>query len=159
MFEGWPLLSVLVWLPIAGGVTLLAIGKRSAVLTRWLALLFAAVTFLLSLSLWTGFDPHGGMQFVERVLWIPAFGIEYALGVDGVAMPLIILTAFSILVVVVSGWDTISDKPWAYYASFLIMEGVMHGVFAAMDAILFYVFWEAMLVPMFLIIGIWGGAN
>ena len=84
MFEGWPLLSVLVWLPIAGGVALLAIGRQSAVLTRWLALVFAALTFLLSLPLWTGFDPHGGMQFVERVPWIPVFGIEYALGVDGI---------------------------------------------------------------------------
>ncbi|NLO80480.1 MAG: NADH-quinone oxidoreductase subunit M [Xanthomonadaceae bacterium] len=159
MFEGWPLLSVLVWLPIAGGVALLAIGRQSAVLTRWLALVFAALTFLLSLPLWTGFDPHGGMQFVERVPWIPVFGIEYALGVDGIAMPLIILTTFSTLIVVLAGWDTITDKPSAYYACFLIMEGIMNGVFAAMDAILFYVFWEAMLVPMFLIIGIWGGEN
>lgn len=159
MFEGWPLLSVLVWLPIAGGVALLAICRQSAVLTRWLALVFAALTFLLSLPLWTGFDPHGGMQFVERVPWIPVFGIEYALGVDGIAMPLIILTTFSTLIVVLAGWDTITDKPSAYYACFLIMEGIMNGVFAAMDAILFYVFWEAMLVPMFLIIGIWGGEN
>lgn len=159
MFEGWPLLSLLVWLPIAGGVALLAVGRQSPSLTRWLALLTAAVTFLLSLPLWTGFDPHGGMQFVERVSWIPAFGIQYALGVDGIAMPLILLTTFSILIVVVAGWEVITDKPWAYYACFLIMEGVMIGVFAAMDAILFYVFWEAMLVPMFLIIGIWGGAN
>src|SRR5690606_35826050 len=145
MFEGWPLLSVLVWLPIAGGVALLAIGRQSAVLTRWLALVFAALTFLLSLPLWTGFDPHGGMQFVERVPWIPVFGIEYALGVDGIAMPLIILTTFSTLIVVLAGWDTITDKPSVYYACFLIMEGIMNGVFAAMDAILFYVFWEAML--------------
>src|SRR5690606_36987593 len=86
-------------------------------------------------------------------------GVNYALGVDGIAMPMIILTTFSIVLVVLAGWDTITDKPSAYYACFLIMEGIMNGVFAAMDAILFYVFWEAMLVPMFLIIGIWGGEN
>jgi len=159
MFEGWPLLSLLVWLPIAGGVALLAIGGRSPALVRWLALLTALVTFLLSLPLWTGFDPHGGMQFVERVAWIPSFGANYALGGDGIAMPMIILTTFSIVLVVLAGWEVITDRPWAYYAAFLIMEGIMNGVFAAMDAILFYVFWEAMLVPMFLIIGIWGGPN
>src|SRR5690606_2559023 len=141
MFEGWPLLSLLVWLPIAGGVAVLAIGGRSPALVRWLALLTALVTFLLSLPLWTGFDPHGGMQFVERVAWIPSFGVNYALGGDGIAMPMIILTTFSIVLVVLAGWEVITDRPWAYYAAFLIMEGIMNGVFAAMDAILFYVFW------------------
>jgi NADH-quinone oxidoreductase subunit M len=159
MFEGWPLLSLLVWFPIAGGVALMAIGGRSPSLVRWLALLVAALTFLMSLPLWSGFDPQGGMQFVERVSWIPAFGIDYALGVDGIAMPMILLTTFSTLIVVVASWESIKDRRWAYLACFLIMQGVMVGVFAAMDAILFYVFWEAMLVPMFLIIGVWGGEN
>jgi NADH-quinone oxidoreductase subunit M len=159
MFEGWPLLSLLVWFPIAGGVALMAIGGRSPSLVRWLALLVAALTFLMSLPLWSGFDPQGGMQFVERVSWIPAFGIDYALGVDGIAMPMILLTTFSTLIVVVASWESIKDRQWAYLACFLIMQGVMVGVFAAMDAILFYVFWEAMLVPMFLIIGVWGGEN
>jgi NADH-quinone oxidoreductase subunit M len=158
-FEGLPLLSLLIWLPIAGGVALMAPGDRSRSLARGIALVVALATFLLSLPLWFGFDPQGGMQFVERLEWIPAFGIEYALGIDGIAMPLIILTTFSIVIVVLAGWEVITDRPWAYYASFLIMEGIMVGVFAALDGILFYVFWEAMLVPMFLIIGVWGGPN
>lgn len=159
MFEGWPLLSLLVWLPIAGGVVLMVLGDRSPTLARWIALLTALATFLLSLPLWTGFDPQGGMQFVERLSWIPAFDVEYALGVDGIAMPLIVLTTFSIVIVVLAGWEVITSRPYAYYASFLIMEGIMVGVFSALDGILFYVFWEAMLVPMFLIIGVWGGPN
>lgn len=137
----------------------MAIGGRSPSLVRWLALLVAAISFLMSLPLWSGFDPHGGMQFVENVSWVPAFGIHYALGVDGIAMPMILLTTFSTLIVVVSSWSSVADRQWAYYACFLIMQGIMVGVFAAMDAILFYVFWEAMLVPMFLIIGVWGGSN
>src|SRR5690606_17327728 len=108
---------------------------------------------------WTQFQPGAAMQFVESVDWIPAFGVKYALGVDGIAMPMIILTTFSIVLVVLAGWEVITQRPAAYYASFLIMEGIMVGVFAALDAILFYVFWEAMLVPMFLIIGVWGGPN
>ena len=159
MFEGWPLLSLLVWLPIAGGLLLLAMGNRSIGAARWTALAIALLTFLLSLPLWSGFDPAAGMQFVEDVAWIPAFDIRYALGVDGIAMPLIILTTFSIVLVVLAGWEAIQNRPAQYYASFLIMEGIMVGVFSALDAILFYVFWEAMLVPMFLIIGVWGGPN
>jgi proton-translocating NADH-quinone oxidoreductase, chain M len=159
MFEGWPLLSLLVWLPIAGGLVLLAIGDRAPGAVRGLALATAVLTFLLSLPLWTQFQPAGGMQFVESVDWIPSFGVKYALGVDGIAMPLIILTTFCMILVVLAGWEVIQTKPAAYFASFLIMEGIMVGVFAALDAILFYVFWEAMLVPMFLIIGIWGGPN
>jgi NADH-quinone oxidoreductase subunit M len=159
MFEGWPLLSLLVWLPIVGGVLLLALKDAGLGVVRWTALAVALLTFLLSLPLWTGFDPGAGMQFVENVAWIPAFDVNYALGIDGIAMPLIILTTFSIVIVVLAGWEVIVNRPAQYYAAFLIMEGIMVGVFCALDAILFYVFWEAMLVPMFLIIGIWGGPN
>ena len=152
-----PLLSLVIWVPIAGGVAVLAAGRRDA-LARWLALGFAAATLLLSLPLYTGFDPAvRGMQFVEDHAWIEAFNIRYHLGVDGISMLLILLTTYSTLLVVVAGWDSVRYRVSQYMGAFLIMEGLMIGVFAALDAALFYVFWEAMLIPMFLIIGIWGG--
>jgi len=156
MVEQTPLLSLLIWLPIIGGAALLLM--RSADWARWAALGVSVAVFLLSLFLWTGFE--GGtaaMQFVERVPWVESFDIDYHLGVDGISMPLMILTTFTTVLVVIAGWDVIRYKPAAYYAAFLIMEGVMLGVFAALDAILFYMFFEATLIPMFLIIGIWGG--
>src|SRR5690606_31888550 len=97
------------------------------------------------------------MQFVERAPWIQSFGIEYYLGVDGISMPLILLTTFMTVVVVIAGWEVIKIKVAQYMAAFLIMEGLMNGVFASLDAALFYVFWEAMLIPMFIVIGVWGG--
>jgi NADH-quinone oxidoreductase subunit M len=115
-------------------------------------------TFALSIGLYTGFDSStSAMQFVEKAPWIPAFNINYHFGVDGFSMPLIILTTFTTILVVIAGWEVIRKKPAQYYAAFLIMEGLMVAVFAALDAIFFYVFWEAMLVPMFILIGIWGG--
>ncbi|MBA1148553.1 NADH-quinone oxidoreductase subunit M [Ectothiorhodospiraceae bacterium WFHF3C12] len=160
MFEGWPILSLLIWLPIAGGVAVLVAGDGAPRLMRWLALVVSVVVFALSLSLWTGFDTStAAMQFVEHVKWIPTFDVYYHLGVDGISVPLIVLTAFATPLVVIAGWEVIQYKTSQYMASFLIMEGIMIGVFSALDAILFYVFWEAMLIPMFLIIGIWGGAN
>ena len=160
MFEGWPLLSLLVWLPIAGGVAVLAAGNGSAERARWTALAVAAGTLALAAALWVGFEAGvAGMQFEERVAWIRAFDIHYHLGVDGISMPLVVLTAFSTLLVVVAAWEVVRYKPAQYLAAFLIMEGIMIGVFSALDAILFYVFFEAMLIPMFLIIGIWGGPN
>jgi NADH-quinone oxidoreductase subunit M len=154
----WPILSVLIWLPIAGGVATLALGERAIVLGRWIALVTTAVTFGISTLLFTGFDSSTAqMQFVEELAWIPAFNALYALGVDGIAMPLIILTTFITPLVVISAWTVIEKKPAQYYASFLILEGLMIGVFASLDALLFYVFWEAMLIPMFIIIGVWGG--
>ena len=159
MFE-WPLLSFVIWLPIVGGLLVLASGDRAAEATRWTALGVAILTFLLSLPLWFGFDSTTAeMQFVERASWIPAFNVEYHLGIDGISMPLIILTTFITIFVIIAGWEVIQHRPSLYLASFLIMEGIMIGVFSALDAILFYVFWEAMLIPMFLIIGIWGGPN
>jgi NADH-quinone oxidoreductase subunit M len=127
---------------------------------RQTALLVSIVTFLLSLGLYTGFDiTTATMQFQENITWIDAFSANYHLGVDGISMPLIILTTFTTVLVVLAGWQVIQNKTAQYMAAFLIMEGLMIGVFAALDAVLFYVFWEAMLVPMFLIIGIWGGPN
>src|SRR5262245_34552390 len=154
----WPILSVLIWLPIAGGVVMLALGDRGAALGRWVALLTTAVTFGLSTLLWAYFDSSTAlMQFTEERSWIPAFNSAYALGVDGISMPLILLTTFITPLVVIASWTVIEKKPAQYYAAFLILEGLMIGVFAALDALLFYVLWEAMLIPMFIIIGIWGG--
>ncbi|AHF03211.1 NADH-quinone oxidoreductase subunit M [Marichromatium gracile] len=156
----FPLLTLLIWLPIVGGIAVLASGDRSASTSKWTALGFAVLTFVSSLWLWFGFDPGTAeMQFAERVAWIPTFDVYYALGVDGISMPLIILTTFITIFVVIAGWEVISYKPSQYMAAFLIMEGVMIGVFSALDAVLFYVFWEAMLIPMFIIIGVWGGPN
>ncbi|MEN8176808.1 MAG: NADH-quinone oxidoreductase subunit M, partial [Pseudomonadota bacterium] len=158
MTSFWPVLSITIWLPILGGLMVLGSGDRAPGLTRWLALLVAVLTFLVSLPLWGGFDASTAqMQFVEHAPWIPGFNANYHLGVDGISMPLILLTTFITVLVVIAGWEVIQYKPHQYMAAFLIMEGVMVGVFSALDAMLFYVFWEAMLIPMFLIIGIWGG--
>jgi NADH-quinone oxidoreductase subunit M len=155
-----PILSLVIWLPIIGGMLVLASGDKQANVTRWTALIVALLTFVVSLPLWSGFDTSTAqMQFVERSMWISLFNIEYYLGVDGISMPLIVLTTFITVFVVIAGWEVIQYKPSQYMAAFLIMEGVMVGVFSALDAMLFYVFWEAMLIPMFLIIGVWGGPN
>ena len=154
------LLSVLIWLPVAGGLAVLLLGRGggNGPSLRWLALTVAVLTFVLSIPLYTGFDRGtAAMQFVERVAWIPAFNIEYFLGVDGLSMPLILLTTFLTPLVVIAGWEVIQRQVAAYFGAFLILEGLMIGVFAALDGLLFYIFWEAMLVPMFIIIGIWGG--
>jgi len=160
MLADRPILSLTIWLPIVGGLLVLASGDKAANATRWTALTFAILTFIVSLPLYSGFDSTTvGMQFVERATWIELFKIEYYLGVDGISMPLIILTTFISIFVIIAGWEVIQYKPSHYMAAFLIMEGVMVGVFSALDAMLFYVFWEAMLIPMFLIIGVWGGPN
>ena len=152
------LLSILIWLPIAAGVLILLLGERNIIAGRWLALLASLATLALSVPLWTHFDTGtAALQFVEKLPWIPHFDAYYALGVDGISMPLIVLTAFMTVPVVITGWTVIETRPAQYYAAFLIMEGLMIGVFSASDALLFYFFWEAMLIPMFLIIGIWGG--
>ena len=155
------ILSILIWLPILGGILILSTGgDRSAQLARKIALGFSAGTFLLSLSLYADFDmTTASMQFVERHMWIENLHIQYSLGVDGISMPLIILTTLLTVIVVIAGWGVITKRVAQYMASFLIMEGLMIGVFSSMDAILFYLFWEAMLIPMFLIIGVWGGSN
>ena len=155
------ILSILIWLPILGGILILSIGgDRNAQLARKIALGFSGGTFLLSLSIYADFDiTTASMQFVERYQWIESLHIQYFLGVDGISMPLIILTTLLTIIVVIAGWEVITKRVAQYMASFLIMEGLMIGVFSSMDAILFYLFWEAMLIPMFLIIGVWGGSN
>ena len=158
MFFDTYLLSLVIWLPIFGGITVLLNGDNT--FTRPLSLIVALATLCLSVSLYTGFDmTTADMQFVEHLPWIATFGIHYHLGIDGFSMPLIILTAFSTVIVVIAGWEVIQDRASQYMAAFLIMTGLLIAVFAALDAILFYVFFEAMLIPLFLVIGIWGGPN
>lgn len=158
--EQLPLLSLSVWLPILGGVLVLALGSGRDEMARWLALVTSGVVLLVTIALLVGFDPSSAsMQFVEERLWIGAFDIHYKLGVDGISILLVLLTALSTLIAVAASWESIREQVPMYMAAFLIMEGLMIGVFSALDAILFYVFWEAMLIPMFLIIGIWGGPN
>ena len=160
MSADWPILSAVIWLPVLGGLLVAFSGDRAPNVSRWLALVVAVLTFLLSLLLYTGFEMNtAAMQFQENIPWIESLQVNYHLGVDGISMPLIILTTFITILVVIAGWQVIQYKPSQYMAAFLIMEGVMVGVFSALDAMLFYVFWEAMLIPMFLIIGIWGGPN
>jgi NADH-quinone oxidoreductase subunit M len=155
------LLSFVIFLPILGGVAVLATGSdRNADYARQLSLAVAVLTFLATLPLYASF--HTGtaaMQFVEDHAWIDAFRVRYRLGIDGISLLLILLTSFSTVLVMISSWRSIDKKVAQYHASFLVMEGLMIGVFSALDGILFYVFWEAMLVPMFLIIGLWGGQN
>jgi len=161
MFSDWPLLSLVIWTPIIGGLLLLALTKNNnSVNTRFIALAISIITLLLSVPLYTDFNTAtAAMQFSEMTPWISAFNINYHLGVDGISMPLIVLTTFMTVIVVIAGWEVIKDKVEQYMAAFLIMEGLMVGVFSALDAALFYVFWEAMLIPMFIVIGIWGGEN
>ncbi len=155
----WPILSLLIFLPIAGGLLTLLCGDR-ATIARPVALLFSILTMLVSFGLYLGFDTSTAqMQFVERFPWVTAFNIEYYLGIDGFSLPLILLTTISTVLVVIAGWEVIKDRAAQYLAAFLIMEGLMLGVFTALDAILFYLFFEAMLIPLFLVIGIWGGPN
>jgi len=160
MLAEFPWLTLIIWLPIFGGAAVIASGDKAAELTKLIALCVAVLTFLVSLSLWFGFDSgSAAMQFVERSTWIGSLKIDYFLGVDGISMPLILLTTFISIFVIIAGWDVITYRPSYYMGAFLIMEGIMVGVFSALDAILFYFFWEAMLIPMFIIIGVWGGAN
>lgn len=160
MFSELPLLSLVIWVPIAGAALVLALGDQRANGARTAALLVALATLALSIPLFTGFAiDTADMQFVEFRPWIESFGINYHLGVDGIAMPLIVLTTFTTVLVVIAGWEVIKQRPSQYMAAFLVMEGFINGVFAALDAALFYVFWEAMLIPMFIIIGMWGGPN
>ncbi len=158
MLTDWPVLSLVIWLPIIGGVTVLGVGDKAADAARRLALGFSVATFALSVPLFAQFERETAtMQFTELYPWIDLFNIHYHLGVDGISMPLILLTTFITVLVVIAAWEVIQRRVAQYLAAFLIMEGLMVGVFAALDAVLFYIFFEGMLIPMFLIIGVWGG--
>ena len=156
-----PLLSLAIWVPILAGILVLFTGDdKNASCARWIALLGAIVAFAVTIPLYTGFNfADGGFQFQEGFSWIPTFNIHYHLGADGIAVPLILLTSFTTILVVIAAWEVIQKRVAQYMAAFLIMSGLMIGVFSALDAILYYVFWEAMLIPMFLVIGVWGGPN
>ena len=155
------LLSLAIWTPIFFGVVLLALGRDDqAGAVRWVALIGALAGFLVTLPLYTGFQlGTAEMQFVENSMWIERFNVNYHLGVDGISFWFVMLTAFINVVVVIAGWEVITHKVSQYMASFLILSGLMIGVFCALDGLLFYVFFEATLIPMYLIIGIWGGPN
>jgi NADH-quinone oxidoreductase subunit M len=156
--SAFPLLSLLIWLPILGGALCMLVGNGRPQAARWLALVTALVALALSISLLTGFNmTSAGMQFVEQQAWIPSYDIRYHLGVDGISVPLIGLTTLTTVLVLIGAWSVIEKRASQYVAAFLILEGVMIGVFASLDAMLFYVFFEAMLIPMFIIIGVWGG--
>ncbi len=161
MIEKLPILSLLIWLPVFGAMLVMfGPGQKHRGATQWLSLATALATFVLSLWALSEFDSaRYFLQFVEDKPWIETLGVRYSLGVDGFSLPLIVLTSLMTLIVVVSSWNNINLRLAHYLAGFLVMCGLMNGVFAATDSILFYVFWEAMLVPMFLIIGIWGGPN
>ena len=155
------LLSLAIWTPIVFGVILLALGRDDqARAVRWIALIGAIAGFLVTLPLYGGFDTTtSAMQFVEKAPWIARFDISYHLGVDGISFWFVLLTAFITVVVVIAGWEVITERVNQYYGAFLILSGLMIGVFCALDAVLFYTFFEATLIPMYLIIGIWGGPN
>ncbi|CAG0124245.1 NADH-quinone oxidoreductase subunit M [Rhodocyclaceae bacterium] len=161
MIFGLPVLSVVIWLPIIFGILVLATGNdRNAPLARIIALVGAILGFLVAIPLYTGFDKMtSAMQFVEMRDWITRYNIHYHLGVDGISMLFILLNSFFTPLVVIAGWKVIEKRVAQYMAAFLIMSGLVNGVFASLDAVLFYVFWEAMLIPMFIIIGVWGGPN
>ena len=158
MVQYLPILSLLVWAPILGGLVILCVGDRMRDSVKLFTLLVSLFALLMSILLYLRFDTTTVlMQFVEYSEWISTFNINYHLGVDGISVPLIMLTTFTTVLVVIAGWVVIESRLSQYMASFLILEGLMNGVFVSMDAILFYFFWEAMLIPMFLIIGVWGG--
>jgi NADH-quinone oxidoreductase subunit M len=156
----WPILSVLVWLPILGGGIVMGLGDRRAQLARLLSLVVSIATLAVAVAMYMAFDNSTAqMQFSEFNPWIRTFDINYVLGIDGLSLPLILLTAFFGPLVVIAGWEVIRKKVHQYMAAFLVMEGLMIGMFCALDGLLFYVFFEAMLIPMFLVIGMWGGPN
>jgi NADH-quinone oxidoreductase subunit M len=153
-------LSLAVWVPIVAGLIVLAVGDRNLREARWIALLGAVVGFLVTIPLVTGFQTGtSAMQFVELAPWIPRFNVNYHLGIDGISVLFILLNSFITVLVVIAGWEVIRSRVAQYMAAFLVMSGFLNGTFAALDAVLFYVFFEATLIPMYLVIGVWGGPN
>ncbi|WP_027795461.1 NADH-quinone oxidoreductase subunit M [Paraburkholderia acidipaludis] len=159
--HAYPILSIAIWLPILFGIVVLVVGSlRSSSADRWLALIGSVLSFLVTLPLVSGFDTTtAALQFEEKSVWIERFNISYHLGIDGIAMWFVVLTSLMTVIVVIAGWQVIQRNVAQYYAAFLILSGLMIGVFCAADGLLFYVFFEATLIPMYIIIGIWGGPN
>ena len=161
MLFDFPLLSLIIWLPIIFGFAVFATGNdQNARLARWISLAGSVLGLLVAIPLYTSFDSTtSAMQFVENHVWFEHFNVNYHVGVDGISMPLILLNCFITPLVILAGWEGIKERVSQYMGAFLVMSGIVNGVFAALDALLFYAFWEASLIPMFLIIGIWGGPN
>ena len=158
---GFNLLNLAIWIPIFAGAAVLATGSdRNAGTARVIALVGAVLGFVVTLPLYAQFDPQAsGFQFTTLRPWIETFNVNYHLGIDGVSLLLILLNSFTTVLVVIAGWEVIRERVAQYLAAFLILSGLMNGVFCALDALLFYVFFEATLIPMFVIIGVWGGPN
>ncbi|RPJ45707.1 MAG: NADH-quinone oxidoreductase subunit M, partial [Betaproteobacteria bacterium] len=156
-----PLLSLAIWMPIIAGIAVLFTGgDRNAPAARVIALIGAVLGFAVTLPLYAGFDlQQGNFQFVELRPWIESFNVHYHLGIDGISLLLILLNSFTTVLVVIAGWSVIQSRVSQYMAAFLVLSGLMNGVFSSLDALLFYVFFEATLIPMFVIIGVWGGPN
>jgi len=161
MMQGLPLLSLAIWAPIIAGVAvLLTGGDRNAHAARVIALIGALIGFAVTIPLYTGFDlQQGGFQFVEMRTWIDTLNANYHIGIDGISLLLILLNSLTTVLVVAAGWQVIESRVSQYMAAFLFLSGLMNGVFSSLDALLFYVFFEATLIPMFIIIGVWGGPN
>ncbi|WP_087688193.1 MULTISPECIES: NADH-quinone oxidoreductase subunit M [unclassified Pandoraea] len=159
--QSLPLLSLAIWLPILSGIVVLAVGNdRNPTGARVLALIGSLLSFLVTLPLISNFDANtSAFQYVEKTSWIARFHINYFLGIDGISLWLVVLTALITVIVVIAGWEVITERVAQYMAAFLILSGLMIGVFSAQDGLLFYVFFEATLIPMYLIIGVWGGPN
>jgi NADH-quinone oxidoreductase subunit M len=155
------LLSLAIWIPIVAGLAVFALGgDQRAQRQRWVALVGAILGFLVTIPLYTGFDlQNPGFQFEEKWVWIERFNIYYHLGVDGISVLFVLLNSFITILVVIAGWSVIDNRVGQYYGAFLIMSGLLNGVFEALDAVLFYIFFEGTLIPMFIIIGVWGGPN
>ncbi|MEK7331787.1 MAG: NADH-quinone oxidoreductase subunit M, partial [Nitrospirota bacterium] len=157
---GFPILSTLIFLPVAGAALLLLIPRAKESLAKWVGLLVSIAAFILSIPLFTNFDKSTHlMQFAERHEWIPAWNITYYLGLDGISVLFVLLSTLITILCVLISWNAIKTKVKEFYISILIMEGAMIGVFCSLDFMLFYLFWEAMLIPMYLLIGVWGGPN
>jgi NADH-quinone oxidoreductase subunit M len=161
MLSQIPILSLLICVPIIGGFLALMTGDdKRANVARWIAVVTALISMALCVPLWINFDTTTyAMQFAEQYEWIPKYGIFYSVGVDGISMPLAVLSTFTTLVVILASWKPIKYRVAQYMAAFLIMQGMMVGAFCALDTVLFYIFWEGMLIPMYLCIGMWGMAN
>src|SRR5208337_2293535 len=156
----YPVLSTIIFLPILGALIIFLIKRSSETFIKWMALAVSIIDFVLSLPLFTGFDKTtAAMQFVEKHAWVPAWGINYSLGVDGISVLFVLLSTLLTILCVTVSWDSVKIKTKEFFAALLLIEGSMIGVFCSLDMFLFYIFWEAMLIPMFLLIGVWGGPN
>ncbi|MBA4373031.1 MAG: NADH-quinone oxidoreductase subunit M, partial [Thermodesulfovibrio sp.] len=157
---GFPILSTLIFLPVIGAVLILLISRANESLARWAALVFSIATFLVSLPLFTNFNKATyHMQFIEKHAWIPAWNINYHLGLDGISILFVLLSTLVTILCVLISWNSVKMKSKEFFISILIVESAMIGVFCSLDFFLFYIFWEAMLIPMYLLIGVWGGPN